>query len=476
MKKILRAFFYLFITLALFGREETLPLDHPSFKIAEEKYVQYCSGCHGATMIAFADRNWKHGSSEAELIQSITKGFPEDGMAGFAGALSSEEIGALAKYIVRGIEIRAGYTPDEDTTTPLTFPNQSFPVRIEPVLTDLERPWGIEVTKDGTMFVTERMGILTKRTPAGEVIAIKNVPAVRNFGQGGLLDVLLHPDFENNRWLYLSFAKEETVAGETVSGTVVVRATLVDNQLQDVVEIFRADPFNDKRFHFGSRMVFDADGYLYISTGDRGQQDDFPQSLASGNGKIHRVYADGSAPEDNPFTNTAGALPTIYSFGHRNPQGLAIHPVTNELWEHEHGPRGGDEINLIQGGENYGWPLVSYGINYNGTTFTTLTEKPGITSPKQNWTPSIAPCGMAFVQGSKYPGWENSLLSGSLRFNYVSRVVIENGEIITEEKILQNIGRVRSLEMGDDGYLYVGVEDRNGDSGGIIYRVVPLQP
>ena len=216
-------------------------------------------------------------------------------------------------------------------------------------------------------------------------------------------------------------------------------------------------------------MAFDPEGYLYFSVGDRGNRDENPQNLDNHCGKVHRLNADGSIPDDNPFVNQEGAMPSIYSYGHRNPQGLAIHPTTGKVWTHEHGPRGGDEVNVIRKGDNYGWPVISYGLNYDGTTFTQKTEQEGMEQPLHYWVPSIAPCGAAFVTGDRYPDWTGDFLVGSLRYEYLNRCQIENESITDEELLMENLGRLRSVAMGPDGYIYVGVEEP-----GAVYRLTPI--
>ena len=219
-----------------------------------------------------------------------------------------------------------------------------------------------------------------------------------------------------------------------------------------------------------SKLAFDKKGHLYFGIGDRGQHFDFPQKLDNHNGKIHRINDDGSIPADNPFVKTPGAMPSIYSYGHRNPQGTAIHPVTGELWVSEHGPRGGDELNLIIPGHNYGWPVISYGINYDGTVLTELTEKEGLEQPVSYWTPSIAPCGMTFITGDRYSKWKDNLLVGSLRFQYLERVVLNGHSVMHREKLLEGIGRVRNVVIGPDGLIYVAIENP-----GKILRLAPLK-
>jgi glucose/arabinose dehydrogenase len=246
-----------------------------------------------------------------------------------------------------------------------------------------------------------------------------------------------------------------------------LKGQLKGNQLINSKDIFVAEPYSTTRHHYGSRMDFGKDGLLYFSVGERGNEKENPQSLNNALGKIHRINKDGEIPKDNPFYNQKDAQQSIYSYGHRNPQGLAFNPFTNELWSHEHGPRGGDEINIHKKGANYGWPVVSYGINYNGKIITNLTTKPGIEDPLHYWIPSIAPSGMAFVNSKIYKGWEGNLMVGSLRFQYLNRCEIKDGKVVKEELLFKNIGRVREVRMSPDGYLYMGVEGEG------VYKLIP---
>jgi aldose sugar dehydrogenase len=281
-----------------------------------------------------------------------------------------------------------------------------------------------------------------------------------------LLDVILHPEFKKNETIYLSYSKPRTENNQLLSTTAIMKATLRDNQLYDQEVIFEALPYARTRHHYGSRMVFGKDGHLYFSVGDRGNQQGNPQNIENDLGKIHRVKADGSIPADNPFVQTKNARPSVFSYGHRNPQGLVVHPKTGEIWSHEHGPRGGDEINLVQKGKNYGWPVISYGINYNGTTFTDKTAMTGMEQPLLYWIPSIAPSGMAFINSKKYKNWNGALLTGSLRFKYLNLSTVNGHTIKDEAMLFENIGRLRDVEMGPDGYVYIAVENP-----GIIYRL-----
>lgn len=300
-------------------------------------------------------------------------------------------------------------------------------------------------------------GTLYRRLPSGELQAVADSPKVQAEGQGGLLDVILHPQFEQNKLVYLSYSAVKKEGGETLSTTAIMRARLEGNALKEQNVLFEAQPWSTKRHHYGSRMAFGPDENLYVTVGDRGNHDENPQDLQRSPGKIHRITDDGSIPADNPFVGQANAQASIYSYGHRNPQGMAFHPQTEQLWEHEHGPRGGDEINLVQKGENYGWPMISYGINYDGTILTKETERENMEQPLKQWTPSTAPSGMIFVTGDRYKGWEGNILSGSLRFKHLNRVTLDGTNITSEEQLLKNVGRVRNVKMSPDGYIYIAV-------------------
>lgn len=335
---------------------------------------------------------------------------------------------------------------------------------IEVVVDDMAIPWGFTFLPDNSILITEKSGELI-HFKDGKKNIVNNVPDIYVRGQGGLLDVELHPDYENNGWIYLSYASQ---TGEGEGGnTTIMRAKLKDNALVENQVLYKAGPNTRKGVHFGSRIVFDDKGYLYFSIGDRGNRDENPQDITRDCGKIYRIHDDGRIPNDNPFVNNAGAKKAIYSYGHRNPQGMIKHPKTGKIWTHEHGPRGGDEINIIDSGKNYGWPVISYGINYSGTSFTEITEKEGMEQPLYYWVPSIAPSGMAMVDSDKYPDWNGNLLVGSLKYQYLERLVLEKGNVTKREKVMEGRGRIRSVNQGPDGYIYVGVENLG------IVKIVP---
>ncbi|PIA80750.1 hypothetical protein BFR04_16200 [Gaetbulibacter sp. 4G1] len=336
--------------------------------------------------------------------------------------------------------------------------------KTEVFVSDLEIPWGMTFLPDGSMLITEKTGelILFKE---GIKTTIENVPDVYFRGQGGLLDIKAHPNYEDNGWIYITYSSSE---GDGEGGnTAVIRAKLDDNKLVDKQTLYKATPNTKKGQHWGSRIAFDDQGYLYFSIGDRGNRDVNPQDITRDGGKIYRLNNDGSIPNDNPFIDNENAKTAIYSYGHRNPQGMAKNPFTGNIWVNEHGPRGGDEINIIQKGKNFGWPVISYGINYNGTTFTDITEKVGMEQPLFYWVPSIAPSGMAFVSSNIYPDWNKNILIGSLKFEYLERLVLENDKVIKREKLFEDIGRVRNVIQGPDGYIYIAVEGKG------IFKIVP---
>ena len=325
----------------------------------------------------------------------------------------------------------------------------------EVVVKELDIPWGFVFLPDGSILITEKSGELIHYN-AGVKTKIMGLPEVYLRGQGGLMDIELHPNYRENGWLYITYSSSD---GEGEGGnTTLIRAQLIGTKLTSVERLYKAEPNSKRGQHFGSRIEFDKDGYLYFSIGDRGNRDVNPQDITRDCGKIYRLNDDGSIPNDNPFLDFPGAKTAIYSYGHRNPQGMICHPDTGEIWVHEHGPRGGDEINRIKKGGNFGWPLISYGINYSGTSFTDDTDLPGMEQPLFYWVPSIAPSGMAYITSDKYKDWKNNLLIGSLKFEYIERLVLENNKVVKREKILEGMGRVRNVRQGTDGYVYASLE------------------
>ncbi len=335
---------------------------------------------------------------------------------------------------------------------------------LDTIATGLKKPWGMLFLPNGDILFSERSGSLHRISKEnGNLNEITGLPDIAATGQGGLLDIQLHPDFESNNLIYLSHSIKSSFSYTTA----VTRATLQGNTLTDNERVFTASPAFSTSHHFGCRMVFQ-DEYLYLTIGDRGQMKN-AQDLDNHCGKTIRIYHDGSIPDDNPFVNVTDAKKDIWSYGHRNAQGMAIHPENGKIFLHEHGPKGGDEINIVEKGLNYGWPEITYGIDYDGSIISPHTHLPGMEQPITYWDPSIAPCGMTFCSGDKYPNWENNIFLGGLASRTLFRVVVSDDKYISEEKLLEGIGRVRNVALSPDGFLYVAIEDP-----GIIFRLAPV--
>ncbi len=365
----------------------------------------------------------------------------------------------MKKLLLAGLVLIACTSAGETEQTPLPDVEYSY----EFVTGGIDRPWGMTWLPNGDMLITERAGkLFIYRDELIEVSSETLPQDIYATGQGGFLDVEAHPEYENNGWIYFTYSYSEGDGANTA----LIRAKLVNDELSDIETLYKGEPYATGGRHFGSRVTFDKNGYVFFSIGDRGNRDELPQDLSKDGGKIYRLHDDGSIPVDNPFVNETGAKTAAYSYGHRNPQGMALNPTTGVIWTHEHGPRGGDEVNIIEPGKNYGWPVISYGINYNGTPFAEDTARDGMEQPVIYWDPSIAPSGMTFVTGDKYPHWEGHLLVGSLKFSYVELVKLAGDKAVGTEKLMEGIGRVRSLKQAPDGTIYVGV------SGQGIFKVI----
>ena len=347
------------------------------------------------------------------------------------------------------------------------FQSERHSFRLVRIADGLDHPWSLAFLPDARIMVTERRGRL-RLVERGRLVrkVVAGLPGnVTQDGQGGLLDVVLHPNFAANHLLYLSYAGR---AGGRL-GTEVVRAVLAGDRLTDVTVIFRALPKSSGGRHFGSRLLISDDGFLYITLGDRAERRS-AQDLSDHRGSVIRIHVDGSVPRDNPFASKSGARPEIFTRGNRNVQGIARQPGSGLVWMHEHGPRGGDEINIIKAGANYGWPIVSYGINYDGSTISSQPTHPGVEPPVHYWVPSIAPSGMAFYDGDKFPNWRGNLLVGALKDRLLVRLEVDGRKIVHEERLLRRkLGRIRDVRQGPDGFIYL----LNDSSRGAIYRLEP---
>lgn len=351
---------------------------------------------------------------------------------------------------------------------PARFRSEAYALSLSQFAGGLDHPWGMAFLPDGRLLVTERAGRLRIVGNDGRVAApLAGLPPIMASGQGGLLDVAIDPQFRSTRWIYLSYAEPR---GQGRNGTSVLRAKLGEAGLSELKVIFRQQPAVASQLHFGSRLAFAPDGTLFITTGDRYSERDQVQSLDNHLGKVIRIRADGSVPPDNPFLKQAGARPEIWSYGHRNLQGAAVHPLSGQLWTHEHGAKGGDEVNLTQAGVNYGWPVITWGVDYSGAPIGEGSRKAGMAQPLHYWVPSIAPSGMAFYQGQPFAQWQGSLLVGALRGQMLVRLALDGTKIKQEERLLQGLGqRIRDVRVGPDGLIYLLTDEGDGS----ILRLAP---
>ena len=339
---------------------------------------------------------------------------------------------------------------------------------MDTLYSEFENPWGMTWLPDGRMLVTERKGeILIFKDDKFTGEKIQGLPAVHAVNQAGLLDVAAHPKHAENGWIYIAYAKNFE---DSTGATTIMRFKLDGNTAVEQQDLITAGPAWKGGRHFGSRIVFDNEGYMYFSNGDKGNIPMNAQDLTNAHGKVHRVNDDGTIPADNPFVDSTGAVGSIWSYGNRNPQGLYFDKANNILWETEHGPKGGDELNIIEKGKNYGWPVITYGINYNGTILAETSEKPGMEQPIHYWVPSIATSGLTVVTSDKYPGWKGNILVGALAKQHIARVVLKDYKLVAEEKLLPGIGRVRQVAESPDGYIYAITELT-----GLLVKILPVQ-
>ena len=346
----------------------------------------------------------------------------------------------------------------QENTPPILGQEKNYSYEL--IVDDISVPWGMAFIKSDELLVTEQSGIL-HHIKNGVKNEIKGLPDVYFRGQGGLLDIALHPNFDSNKTIF--FTQGVNTENDNKGGNTSLYSGVIDGfKLTNVKLLYKATPNTKTSQHWGSRIVFDREGHIYFGIGDRGERDINPQDITRDAGKIYRLNLDGTIPIDNPFVGLKNVKDAIFSFGHRNPQGMTVHPKTGQIWEHEHGPRGGDEINIIKGGLNYGWPKITYGRDYltyvGSNPLEKKTSLPGMEQPFYYWVPSIAPSGMAFCTSDVYGDWKDDLFVGSLKFEYLERLVIEEDKVVKREKILDGIGRVRNVVEGPDGYLYLGIE------------------
>ena len=432
---------------------------------ANDTYGTLCATCHGknlegAQAPSMLDDVWTAGGDDVSLAKSIRNGFPEKGMPPWGAAIPEREIRAMVIYIQ---EQRAAFKRGQmefiKPADSVTAKSQLHDYQVNTWVSGLKDPWGLAFLSPTQAIVTEKRGhayLIDKDKLADRPLI--GLPLVDTGAQAGLYDIVPHPDFVKNGWLYFAYSDPQTFEDRPVSMTRIIRGKLKDGALVSQETIFQS-PLELYRpaggVHFGGRIAFDGKGYIYFTIGERGQAPN-AQETSRPNGKVHRLHDDGRVPADNPFVADPKALPSIWSYGHRNPQGLAIHPVTGQVFDAEHGPRGGDELNLVEKGKNYGWPVITYGMDYSGVAFpgSEGTAKAGMEQPLTYWLPSIAPCGINFYAGDRFPQWKNHLFVASLAAEELRRLEIKDGKVVAQEILFKNLGRIRHIIGGPDGALY----------------------
>ena len=441
----------------------------PSDSLAPEAYTRWCSSCHGPEGRDFIDRDWKLGSTADAVRRVIEEGHELLGMPAYGSTLSAGEIDAVTDFVMGRAASARGFKP----TPPEQLETSDLTLRINTIVNGMETPWGMDFVNDTTLLITEREGRLWKLV-AGRLVIIEGLPDdIHVKGQGGLLDVMHWQDEATGEaWVYLTYSKDRPGDADQ-SATALVRApwSAEAERIGPWEELFVATPYEKTHHHYGSRVEIGGDGKLYLTCGERGRRDVHPQTLTTSPGKVHRFNPDGSIPEDNPFVNQPDAVTSIWSWGHRNPQGMFCHPETGTIWTHEHGPKGGDEINIPQPGNNYGWPKITFGRNYIGTIITKDTTMVGMEQPLYYWLPSIGACGMDVVYGERWPAsWQNNLLVGSLSFEYLERLQLEDNRVVARERLLEGIGRVRDIARNSKGEVFVAVE-----GAGTVLHLEPME-
>lgn len=441
-------------------------------------YAQHCAACHGPKLeggaaASLLDDQWRFGGDDASIAASIRDGRPGTAMMAFKDVLDEQQIRQLVFHIREQAGLAKGKPETKVDPEGAVIKSEKQAVKLEVIAKGLETPWGLAFLPDGRLLITERPGRLRIVEKGRLLPPVLNLPEVWQVQDGGLFDVEVHPDYAQNGWIYLSYAEP---GPDKTSNTVIVRGKVRSNAWVDQQVLFKGGPesYTPHNFHYGSRFAFDRTGHLFYSIGDKGRPED-AQDLGKPAGKIHRVNEDGSVPKDNPFVDKAGALGSIWSYGHRNPQGLASDPSTGDLWSSEHGPRGGDELNRIEPGKNYGWAVVSNGMQPG----ITKSEQEGMESPVVHWTPTIAPAGIAFSGSAKYPGWKNDLFVTGLGGQQLRRLEISGGKVTHQEVVFNEYGRVRDIIVGPDGLFYVALSlpgQRLSDTtAGVVVRMVPAQ-
>lgn len=438
-------------------------------------YKTYCAGCHGSqlqgnTASKLIKTDWQYGRGKGAIVRNIKFGIASTEMIAWHTVLKDEEINAVADFIIASQEV----PPNALRPIPERLTTNDYILKVETIVeTGLTTPWAIEFIDARRALISERSGglrwMVDGKLDPRAVTGLPPTYAQRS--TGGFMDIALDPEYKKNGWIYLAYSHtKDDPADKSARGmTKVIRGKIREHEWinqQTIFEVADSLKIPDGN-RWGCRFLFDDQGFLYFSIGDMARAVD-SQNPRKPSGKIFRIHADGSIPKDNPFVSLAGALPAVYTLGNRNVQGLALHPVTRQIWATEHGPMGGDELNILKKGANYGWPVVTYGVDYSGEIVSTLAELKGMTPPVFQWTPSIAVCPGEFVSGEKFARWANNLVVGALAFEEIRRLLIENNEVVSQEIIMKGIGRVRDLKFAPDGALYVLLNNPD-----IVLRITP---
>lgn len=419
----------------------------------------------GGQAPSMLDEEWSGGGDDESLARSIREGKPEKGMPAWRETFSEQEIRAMVIYIREQRSVyERGNMQFAKPAESLTVKSELHDYQLNTWVEGLKEPWAMSFLPDGNALITEKRGTLfLVDAKSRKLSQIKDVPEVDRASQAGLFEVLPHPEYAKNGWIYLAYSHpQKNAAGRNVSLTRIVRGKLKEGAWVEQQTIFEAPVEmypSAGGVHFGGRIVFDKTGHLFFTIGERGRGTN-SQDLSVVMGKVHRIFDDGRVPKDNPFTDRSGAAPTIWSYGHRNPQGLAIDPSTGYLYDAEHGPRGGDEINWVKRGLNYGWPVITYGMNYDGTPMTDLTAKEGMEQPVAHWTPSLAVAGITFYTGELFPKWKNHMFLATLAAEELRRIELQDGRSVRQEVIFKGLGRMRGVVTGPDGALYALLPSR----------------
>ena len=467
--------FCLFLPLALWGQsadESEVPIS------AERLYQTYCASCHGVNMegaqhTALIKEDWQYGRDRNRMRSRIAFGIPNTDMIPWSQVLSNKQIDVLVDYIID--------QQDSPPSAPRPFPQQidtqDYLIDVEPLATEGFRssPWGIEFVDNRKALLTERRGGLRWMVDGAlDPKPIEGIPSTTQYGDSGMLDLALDPDYKTNGWVYIGYVHPlgDGSTKATPAMTRIIRGRVEGHQWVDQQDVFRLS--DDLHFangtRWGCRLFFDKDGYLFFSIGDIGRNDDV-QRLDRPGGKLYRVFPDGSIPPDNPFVGQANAIEQIYTLGNRNLQGIDQHPVSGAIWATEHGPMGGDELNIIEKGKNYGWPVISWGVNYNGEKVTDFTRKDGMEQPVKYWTPSPAVSAIHFYNGTLFPKWKNHLFVGALALEEVKHLRVSEDGVVSEEVILKNYGRVRDIKSGPDDAIYLVLNNPHA-----VLRLTPARP